>query len=495
MSKLPQDERDTLLSDLSQMGSSGRAESERHDTFRQTFFPVAEHVRAFDPDVVLIVGERGSGKSELFRAVVKERLLDSILRTTPGSHLSRVGSENTQWLEGYPLGREFPDARGLQGYVQAHKEDPEAIPNLWFAYLVRVLGTQLSANRRQDASTLLSRPGGEVDEIVDDFRKAKNLPLVLLDELDADLEKRDKWIFINYDELDVLGGYAWDTMVRTIQGLISFWAGYTRRWSRIRAKLFLRTDLFRRHWQQLGADLSKLAANRAEVSWSDRNLYGMLVKRIANTSDALREYCLHSRVTFHTDPELGLIPQLVKAEDARPLIDRMVGQFMGSNIKKGSTFRWLLSHVRDGNDRAMPRALVRLIEEAAQLERQVSRATHNRLLAPTSLRRALDRVSEEHVLQVNTHELPWLPGVAERLKGEGVPMQRREAERALARDFDRSWSQGNDDIRPPVERPADLVDYLVEIGVFRPRAHGRIDVPDLFLAGLGMTRKGGVARR
>jgi len=495
MSKLPQDERDTLLSDLSQMGSRGRAEFERDDTFRRTFFPVAEHVRAFDPDVVLIVGERGSGKSELFRAVVKEKLLDSILRTAPGSHLSRVGSKNTQWLEGYPLGREFPDARGLQRYVRAHKEDPEALPNLWFAFLFRILRGHLLSSNIQNASALLSRSGGEVDEIVDEFRKAKNLPLVLLDQLDARLEKAGDWIFVSYDELDVLGGYEWDTMVRAIQGLVSFWASYTRRWSRIRAKLFLRTDLFRRHWQQLGADLSKLAANRAEVSWSDRNLYGMLVKRIANTSDALREYCQHSRVTFDPDAELGLIPQLVKAEDARPLIDRMVSQFMGADIKKGSTFRWLLSHVRDGNDQAMPRALVRLIEEAAQLEREVPRATHNRLLAPTSLRRALDKVSLEHVLQVNTHELPWLPGVAGRLKGQGVPMKRREAENALSRDFDRSWSQDNDEIRPPVERPVDLVDYLVEIGVFRSRSDGRIDVPDLFLAGLGMTRKGGVARR
>jgi hypothetical protein len=495
MSKLPQDKRDLLLTDLSQMGSSGQAESESQETFRLTFFPVAEHVRALDPDVVLIVGERGSGKSELFRAVVKEKLLDSILRRTRGSRLSKVEPKNTEWLEGHPLGREFPNTPGLWRYVQSHLEDPEAVPNLWFAYLLRILRTRLPSGNPLEASDLLSRQGGEVDEIVEDFRKAKNLPLVIVDKLDAQLEEAGRWIFVSYDELDVLGGYDWDTMVRTIQGLVSFWASYTRRWSRIRAKLFLRTDLFRRHWEQLGADLSKLAANRAEISWSDRNLYGMLVKRIANTSDALREYCQQSRLQFETDAELGLIPQLEKAEDARPLIERMIGQYMGANIKKGSTFRWLLSHVRDGNQRAMPRALVRLIEEAAQLERDVPRATHNRLLAPVSLRRALDRVSEEHVKQVNSHELPWLQEVAKQLKGGGVPMLRREAEKALSPIFDRDGSQQPDNNPLPVEKPADLVDYLVEIGVFRPRLDRRIDVPDLFLAGLGMTRKGGVARR
>jgi hypothetical protein len=36
------------------------------------------------------------------------------------------------------------------------------------------------------------------------------------------------------------------------------------------------------------------------------------------------------------------------------------------------------------------------------------------------------------VLQVNTHELPWLPGVKQRLDAASVPMPRREAEKLLA---------------------------------------------------------------
>jgi hypothetical protein len=284
-------------------------------------------------------------------------------------------------------------------------------------------------------------------------------------------------------------------MVAAIQGLISFWVSYNRRWTRIRAKIFLRTDLFRRHAQVLGADLSKLAANRAEISWSDRNLYSMLLKRIANTSDGLANYCRRSRIKFEKDPKLGLVPDLQRAEDARALIERMVGPYMGVEKKKGSTFRWLLSHVRDGNGQAMPRALVRLIEEAAQQERSVQRAGFSRLLAPASIRRALDRVSQEHVLSANTDELPWLPGVAKRLEGSGAPITRKDVESALSRDWEASWGKDSQDIRPPVTKPPALADYLVEVGVFRQRPDGRIDVPDLFLAGLGMTRKGGVTRR
>lgn len=190
-----------------------------------------------------------------------------------------------------------------------------------------------------------------------------------------------------------------------------------------------------------------------------------------------------------------LIPLIEKSSDARPLIERIAGPYMGANFKKGRTFAWLLTHIRDGNGHAMPRALVRLIEKAASQELDRPLATYNRLLDPRSLRRALDDVSKEHVLEVNTHELPWLPGVKDRLDGSGVPMLRREAERLLNHRWDDSWSKSQTDARPPADTASELVTQLTEIGVFKVRPDGRIDVPDLFMAGLGLSRKGGVRKR
>ncbi|MBI1790052.1 MAG: hypothetical protein HYR60_21175 [Acidobacteria bacterium] len=493
MSRLAEDERQRLLPDLAKMGSQGRAENEDKETFRQTFYPVAEHVRAFDPDVVLVVGARGAGKSELFRAAVVENLLPAVLRVKPGTRLGRLDLSHTTWLPAHPLGRDFADHAGLRRFFAGHERDHDAEVDLWFAYLVRVLrGTSQELQFTNPA--LLDSPGGDVEAIVGAFRELRNEPLLALDRLDRDLEESNRWIIVGYDELDILGGYDWEAMVRSIRGLVAFWANYARRWSRIRAKIFLRTDLFRRHGQSFGADLSKLAANRAEIIWSDRNLYAMLVKRIANSSDSLRAYCEQSRLRFTQDPDLGSLPQLAKAEDARPFIEKLAGQYMGADLKKGRTFHWLLSHVRDGNGHAMPRALVRLVEEAAQQELERPLAAYNRLLDPRSLRRALDVVSKEHVLQVNTHELPWLPGVAERMDGQGVPMPRQNAEKSLSRDWE-GWSKSDEKVHPPAQDSAALVDYLLEIGVFRQRSERRIDAPDLFLAGLGMSRKGGVRKR
>jgi hypothetical protein len=169
---------------------------------------------------------------------------------------------------------------------------------------------------------------------------------------------------------------------------------------------------------------------------------------------------------------------------------------MGANINKGQTFNWLLDHIRDGNDQAVPRPLVRLIELAAFQETNSPKASADRLLHPTALRRALDEVSKEHVLQVNTHELPWLSGVARRLEGASVPMSRREVENLLDKDWNGTWGPPRDvAVRPDFSNKKEMVNYLLEIGVFRHRGEEKLDVPDLYLSGLGMKRKGGVRRK
>ncbi len=163
-----------------------------------------------------------------------------------------------------------------------------------------------------------------------------------------------------------------------VRGLVAFWAAYTRRWERIRAKIFLRTDLYDRFATAGGADLAKLAANRVELAWSDVDLYSMLLKRMANASDEIREYvkAVKSKITWTSDGALGEVPKLDTWQDARPVLERMVGPYMGANKKKGLVYRWLLDHVRDGRARALPRPFVRLVEEGARIELQERRSLH-----------------------------------------------------------------------------------------------------------------------
>jgi hypothetical protein len=172
----------------------------------------------------------------------------------------------------------------------------------------------------------------------------------------------------------------------------------------------------------------------------------------------------------------------------------MIGVYMGANERKGLTWRWLLDHIRDGRGQALPRPMVGLFEAAADVQKASgSWPRWPRLLEPRALRRALDKVSADHV-GAALDEWPWIEGLKARLAAlREVPWERREVDRHLERDLGGRW--GKDGAHPPAATGRELVDYLVEVGVFRARADGRIDAPDLFLAGLGLRRKGGVRQR
>jgi len=480
-----------LLDIMSNMGSAGRAEGEDLARLPLTFWPVPEHLRAFDPDVVLVVGPRGAGKTELFRAVIEKGLLPEIAHRVPHVRLPPIGNDRTMWLSGYPVAADFPDHLLLQKFVTDRHASDELLLEVWFSYLVRVLKNELN----EDALGPIFTPqGGDIDAVVAAFKSNMQPALLALDRLDKRLEMEDRYVFVAYDELDTLARANPTTILIAVRGLVALWASHTRRWRRIRGKVFLRTDLYDRAATAGGADFAKLAANRAELTWSDRDLYSMLVRRLANSADELGDYC-EAKINFERDPKLGLFPKVKQAADVRPLIDRIVGTYMGANKRKGLTFRWLLDHIRDGRGQALPRPLVRLLEAAAAAQKNgPSLPRWPRLIEPSALRRALDRVSEEHVT-ASLDEWPWLEGLKARLSQiSEVPWERRDIERHFEKKWNNPWTREGD-IRPAAASAHELIDYLTEIGIFRVRPDGRLDVPDLFLAGLGLKRKGGVRRQ
>ena len=136
------------------------------------------------------------------------------------------------------------------------------------------------------------------------------------------------------------------------------------------------------------------------------------------------------------------------------------------------------------------------VEQAAGKDAANRSLRPPRLIHPTALRQALDDVSDSHVTQGISSEWPWLEGVREKLRrGRLVPWARREIVDLLDVNWEETWgARDGPSVRPPVEQAADFVDYLIDLGVFRRRSDDRIDVPDLYLSGLNLRRKGGVRR-
>ena len=410
----------------------------------------------------------------------------------PGSAF-QVKSSSAEWKRAHPAGTAFPDDRALAEHINSEK----TAKTFWYVMLVRTLADELDPASRESLDPLIRPVAADLGAVLKAERELAVNATIALDMLEKRLEESGHWIFVGYDELDTLGGFDWQLMARLVRGLIAFWSDYSRRWRRIRAKVFLRSDLFRRHANMGTADFAKLAATRAELTWSDTAILGMLVKRIANTSESLADYCRGARLSFVPDSTLGLLPKIERPELAYALLERLSGEYMGAERKKGYVRNWVLDHLRDGNGQVSPRTLVRLFEQAALKEVPNRTLRPPRLLHPASLRQALDEVSQDHVTQAISSEWPWLEGVRERISKQGlVPWSRNQIVAMLGADWGRPWgSSHRGNIRPPEERPGRLVDYLVELGVFRNRPSDRVDVPDPYLRGLNLRRKGGVSRQ
>lgn len=462
----------------------------------QFIFPVPEHLRALEAEVVLVVGDRGSGKTQLKKALDDPQVRGALLRHATGV---RVPSGRVDWTVGWPLGTTGPDAAGwrdlLGGAAVGGADDRVAI---WGAYLLRSVREHLTDAERGRTSGVLGAEGVDARMVLAAHREGGVAVTAVLDALDERLAREGRWLFVAYDELDTVVLDDWETMGLAIRGLVSFWAVYARRWKRLRPKIFLRSDFFKHHRDVAGADVAKLAGNRVELQWSDKNLYGALLKHVLNVGSGTGERPLQTyfskAVPTTTDAVLGVIPVLTEASDAKPFVDRLVSEYMGANKGKGMSFRWILDHLRDGNGHATPRSLVWLIESAAELERDQPHASGAHLLHHVSVRNALDKVSTEHVSQAKTNELRWLEGLGTRLRRDReVPWKRRELVKLISHDFEGSWSGTG--ARPPGSDTQEVLDNLVELGVLRARADDTFDVPDLYLQGLGLRRKGGVAKK
>jgi hypothetical protein len=483
-----------LLELLQNLGA-GVADAHSHDPERQRrmLFPIPEHLRAIEPEVVLVIGDRGAGKSHL-----KDVLRDVGLRKTLTRYVprTRMANEEADWVEAWPLGKEGPESGTWREFVTSHRERPEDISDLWLALLVRRLAPHLPGEAKVAAlaSIRATRPG----ELLDTFRATRADFIHILDSLDNRLEAERRWLVASYDELDTVS-LDWASLGAVVSGLINLWVTFARRWQRLRPKIFMRTDFYRHNRGVSGADVAKLAANRVELSWSNRSLYGVLIKHVVNQDKALEKH-FTGTVELRKDPELGLLPVLTKDEDARPFIERLAHRYMGANPKKGVTFSWLLDKLRDGNDRVVPRSLIQLIERAATEAIADTRATGSRLLEHVALRRALDVVSTDFVDAAARHEFPWIPSLKRRLAGDPqVPWTEREVARLIGRNFDGDWgslpgAEGPEPIRPPGRDVAEVLENLVQLGLLTLRGDGSYNVPDLYLNGLGLKRKGGVAR-
>lgn len=306
-----------------------------------------------------------------------------------------------------------------------------------------------------------------------------------LDALDRTLLQRDQTVFAAYDHLDRIGAFNRETRRRYVSTLLALWLSLSNRYKRIRAKIFLRDDLFV-EGEHAFPDASKLRPRSVSLEWDRASIYRVAVRHLGALSPAMRDWLQGGRIPLLEDwgDDLGWMPVEMDDTAQKDFATRLAGQLMGSGVRKGYTWSWIPNRLQDAQIRIVPRSMIALLGHAAQAAQRNPLESGEPLLRPQDLQGALEPMSRSRVNEIR-EESPVVVRL-ENLRGVEVPLERKALVKKLA---------GRVTGEPSGLPEAEIVfDELVRLGVLNIRADGRIDVPDIYRYGFDIKRKGGVKR-
>ena len=438
------------------------------------------HLKAMDPDVSVVVGIRGAGKTFWWQA-----LQNSHVRLLVGkSEISRL-TDATEVKVGFGVSA-APDDYPSKDVLANLLEDDVDPRLVWWTVLARHLSPE-------DASLRQLPHWRERCEYVRTQREEID---VLLRQRDVDLDRRGTYLLVLFDALDRCAD-SWGDMYRLIRGLMQL-ASEMRSYRRIRVKAFLRTD-------QVEAssitDFPDALSSRAELNWPPNELYGLLWHLLANgragaemrsflTKDDWEPIELQGQTVF-TVPR-----QLVFAERIqRDLFHKIAGPWMSKN-RRGFPYTWIPGDLADTERKVSPRSFLAALGAAAN-DTDERHSEHEYALHYDSIKRGAREAYKIRLEEVR-EDYPWVHRVMTALEGMAVPCSFEDIEqRWRERDV---LSSVNDVKRDAVrstprhiERGAHGVrDDLEALSIFYRLLDGRVNIPNVFRVGYGMGRRGGV---
>lgn len=479
---LADEERRALLDDLARLRSDADAQPEEELLHR--FLPLPAHDQALRHDVLVVRGDRGAGKTMLFKALqALERENIDIRVLFPGAP-----DAETTWHEGYSEGPHHPLSDVIADWA-SEKPTPTQRA-FWLAHLCGRLTTidGLPALPRclEGWQRSIQRVGDWVADAESDLSSLASW----LDEVNAELRERNNHVVVIYDHLDRIGVGRPRVRSELSGALLGLWMSLSSRFSHIHGKVFLREDIFEDS-ARAGADASKLRARSTLLVWDTAAVYRLLVRHAAAQSEGLREWLQQTKYAIPLEyrEDFGWFPPPHMPEEGkgsqRSLAEHLAGPLMGKGVKKGYVHRWIPNRLQDAHRRVAPRSMLNLIAYAATVARtRGPRAKYSRILHPVELQAALEETSKQRVDEI-AEESPVVRRL-EAIRGLQVPLSWRDAERLVGAHRTKSDGFGEDG--------GVVLDELVRLGVVRRREDGRLDVPDVYRFGFGIKRKGGTPR-
>lgn len=456
----------------------------------------ASHLKALQPDAMLVVGMRGAGKTFWWAALQDSTNRKLLEHLTQG----RVFSANVDVVAGFGE-RPNPDAypsRDALGKLLSNDVEPRLI---WKAVVAYHLADEANDIRR---ATSWAERVQYVAAEPESFDR-------LLAKRDEDLLRQNKWWLILFDALD-RSATDWKQMHALIRGLLQI-ALDLRPYRRLRLKCFLRTDQLDENAVADFPDASKVLASRVELNWPAHELYGLLWQHLGNasnqagsefrrgTEEAVGEAWkpLPGAEDMMDPVPIWRPPQalLTKHEQQRAVFHAITGPWMGRDRRRGFPYSWVPGHLADGQWRTSPRSFLAALRTAAE-DTEERYSDHEWPLHYESIKRGVQEASGIRVKELQ-EDYKWVQTVMEPLRGMVVPCAFEQVKQAWA---DHGVLEGlrqsveKEEVKLPPEHTLQgeegLRIDLESLGIFLRLRDGRVNVPDVFRVGYGLGRRGGV---
>lgn len=449
-----------------------------------TYVPPS-HARALDPEVTLVEGIRGAGKSFWWAQLASPSHREFIQVAFPEVRFNA----SLKVVRGFGTGlksTEAPSADVLAELMKNYR--PRSI---WRAVLAFHAGF-----------------GGEFATLKCWSERVKWIEFSprdfyeLLEQADQYLDERGETLLILFDALDRLAE-DWKHINPLVKALLQV-ALDVRSTRRIRFKIFVRPDISQDITVTGFPDFSKLLAHKADLSWRRADLYALFFQCLGNSEiggSTFRGLAKKISGVVLIKKENGwVLPPLLRSDEAvqEQLFIELAGQVMGSSTKRGKPYTWLVNHLQDGWNQVSPRSFFAALRMAAEDTPDDFALTIDYRAIQTGVKKA----SQIRMQEITTEDYPWVQWVMAPLYGNlTVPCEPQE--------FERIWQQHNTladlvkklkagkaavKLQPQnlaLGAPGILRD-LELLGIVQRLIDQRIQMPDVYRIAFGLGRRGGV---
>jgi hypothetical protein len=449
--------------------SSAAAEYEFQnlEQLTQNFYPRKEYKFIFDKNKFLILGEKGVGKTALYAilgyASYAQALADYCEANTDELKF-------TEWIKGLDKTNEYPSKPVFDELKNSSQKECRIF---WKKLIVKFIVKEQDRNINWK---------GFLQEV-------KNESELDLDgkisQIDKQYKSESKYIIVIYDYLDLLIDELDGLRGKLISALLEVWRDIYNRYQHIRTKIFLRKDIFDREVDL--TDKVKFNNNIAEITWNYDQLLNVVWKRVIESNSYKNSIIAQDfENILLRDSSNRLLGYLPNAEEHtnREILKKLLGEYMGGN-NKAFPYNWILYHVSDTKRRIQPRSLLNLFSETARKQMEDNDFPNdNHLLRPRYMELANKEVSERRLQDIR-EEYPSLQPVFDDLKNylEQLPV--------LESQLDSALKQLNINLEiNEIKRRLEEIGVLYEYKLNRKETEKRYHIPDLYLIGMGLKRKG-----